>query len=203
MNWRTPAILLLVVVALAALVWVTREDSAEDVSALPTSTPPPVAVRPTDVPLRLFDDATTTTVRRLELQSAGGLTTTLFVQDAEGGWQQSSPLAQDVDDGALLNFLTGLLNLTSRRTLAPDLNPLSSYGLADPWLTVAVSYERDGAIVRKTLFVGSELATSDGYYVQRAGDRRIYVVATSTLNNLTRLQTDPPLPEPTPVPEGG
>ena len=85
MNWRTPAILLLVVIVLAAVVWATRSDDTEEAVAFPTSTPPPVEVRPTDVPRRLFDDVSTTAVRRLELQSAAGLTTTLFVQDRGRG----------------------------------------------------------------------------------------------------------------------
>lgn len=194
MSWRTTGILFIVLVAVGALVYFqSRQDEAASADVTPTA--------PTPSSVSIFEGVTVDNVRRLEITSSGGQEVSLS-REAEGGWVMTVPTATTVISQTVTNSVTGLMNMGSRRTFAPEENPLDAYGLEDPDRQIVVVVGRDGEVIRYQLDVGSATPADDAYYVLRQGDGRVHLMTKSTLDRIFELATDPPLPEslPTEVP---
>lgn len=194
MSWRTTGILFIVLIVVAALVFIqSRRD--ENGSAAPT------AAAPDTESVSIFESIAVENVLRVEIQAQPDVFAS-YLRESDGDWHMTTPTATLVVSQTLSNSVTGLLNTASRRTFAPEENPLEVYGLADPAREIVIAARRDEQVVRVALQVGNETPAGDAYYVLREGDRRVHLMTKSTLDRIFELATEPPLPEtlPTAVP---
>lgn len=193
MNWRTTAALFVILVALGAVVyWQSRQEAANGDDA---PTPPAPAAETTP----LFPGVTTADTQRLEVGRADGAAVQ-FQRQEDGAWVQTAPTTTVAISQTMESRASSLLALSSRRTLSPDENPLSAYGLEEPAAIIIVAARRaaedaEGGteqIIRHTLHVGNQTPAEDGYYVQKVGDRRVHVVPLTAVDTVLRLIDDPP-----------
>lgn len=194
MSWRTTGILFIVLVVVGGLVYLqSRQNEAAPADATPA------AATPSSV--SIFDDVTEENVRRLEITASRGQEASLS-REAEGGWFMTVPTATAVISQTVTNSVMGLINTSSRRTFAPEENPLQVYGLEDPARRIVLVAGREGQVIRYQLDVGNETPAGDAYYVLREGDARVHLMTKSILDRIFELATDPPLPEslPTAIP---
>ncbi len=78
-------------------------------------------------------------------------------------------------------------DLTAERMAAASATDLAEFGLEAPAATVTIGY-RDGT--REVLRLGSAVPTGFGYYLNRAGDPAVYVVADSVYEAFCRPLED-------------
>jgi hypothetical protein len=192
MSWRTTAVLFAILVILGGYVYWQNQQEPQ---ATPVPTPAfgavaePVALMSGGVSI---DD-----VRRLDLQRREDGATASFSRDDEGEWAQTTPTQTVVISYTMDSLAGSLTNLTSRRALPAGDNPLSAYGLENPAHQIDLVVEQPGgATVRHTLLVGDDTPGGDSVYVQKQGDRRIFVVAKYLLDNIIRVMDEPPVFEP-------
>lgn len=187
MNWRTTAVLFVILLALGGYLYYDSQREEEPVEE--------VAVEATAVPVvnetfPLIEGLTITTVQTVTIQRSSDSVEASFSQDAAGNWEQTTPQAQTVLSTTLTSQVTGYLTLTSNRVFAAEDNPLSAYGLETPAYQITLS----GSDQHHVLHVGNETPTKDGYYVQSGDDSRVFVVSKGSVDNLISLIDTPPLP---------
>lgn len=192
MNWRTTAVLFVILAAIVGyLVW---DGQREETAVSPPPTTQPLPPTPASVTLisTLPDTITQLTVTNLISD-----TTVTLVQSEPAVWQQTVPEPAEVISATVNTAVAAFVNLNSSRTLAADENPLSAYGLDAPTHQIETLYQNDdGETVRVTLLVGAATPTGSGYYVQKSGDPRPHIVPMGLINNLTALVDTPPRLEP-------
>lgn len=191
MNWRTTAALFVILIALGAVVyWQSRQD-ASTAQGTPTPAAPAVETTP------LFPGVTAADLVRLEIERAADGAAVHFERQDDGAWVQSVPTTTVAISRTLESRAGGLLAGRSRRTLPPDANPLSAYGLEQPAATILAAVRRTGEdsaeqTIRHTLHVGNQTPAGDGYYVQKVGDRRVHIVPTTAIDPVLEIIDDPP-----------
>ncbi|MCB0010829.1 MAG: DUF4340 domain-containing protein [Anaerolineales bacterium] len=196
MKWRDVGILALIVIVLGGYVYYSNNREVEP-EELPVPTPPPADQQP----ISLFPPVTPAEVTWLEVRYSGGVTETVITRDEAGQWAQTIPDPEPLISTTVDSQVGQLLTLTSRRTLAADANPLSAYGLEVPTAEIVlVIAGADGSSVRHTLHIGDGVTGGTGYYVQKVGDSKVYIVTNTTIDTILRLTSAPPL-VPTPTPE--
>ena len=198
-RWRNTLILFVLALALGGYAWFISQPENAPAVPLPTAQPPAA----TNERVPLFPEANGVNVTRVELSAREPFTPTTLIQDEFGSWYQTVPTRTQLVTATLNTQMTTLATLTSRRVLVADANPLAAYGLAEPAYEIVLYAARaDGTSVRYTLFVGDSLTTSDGYYVQRKGDDRVFIVAVAGIDAVIGLPAALPVfvPIPTPVP---
>lgn len=185
-------VILILVVALAFLQ--SRQPEPEDAEA-------PTAQAPVVESVNVFEGVSVDDVARLDLALTIDASAS-FTREADGSWYMTTPTATQVISQTMTNTVMGLLNTGSRRTFAPDENPLDAYGLADPIREIVVAVSQEERLLRYRLEVGNETPAGDAYYVLKEGDRRVHLMMKSMIDRIFGLGTDPPLPEhlPTPAP---
>lgn len=193
MSWRTTAILFVVVLVLAGLVFIQSRQEPE-VEEVPTA-------QPTLPTVRMFDDIITLDqVTELSVQRIISDTSVLFLHDARGDWYQTFPTQTQVISATLSGQVNNLINLSSRRTFGPNENPLEAYGLDEPQAQISLSYRKDEVVVRATFLVGDLVPGGNGYYFQKQGDPRVHIVPQFNVTGLLDLVGKPPVQLPTPTP---
>jgi hypothetical protein len=146
-----------------------------------------------------FSDATVEDVTRLDIDRDS--ITASFAHEADGSWHMTVPTATQVMSVTLTNQVRTLISTGSRRTIAPDENPLQAYGLDEPDSEITLVVRREERQVRYQLLVGNETPTGDGYYALKQGDPRVYIMSKSLLDGIFGLAEAPPLPDPATTPE--
>jgi len=191
MSWRTTGILFLILLLLGGYVWWQQQQDAPDeaADAFPTS-PAPAENLP------LFPNTVAEEVIRLEIVDLADNTTVTFLREADGRWYQTVPTYTEVISVTMSNHARNLANLTSRRVLPADANPLEAYGLDAPAYELIVVSQQGERVVRQRLLVGDATPTGDAYYTQKPGDGRVYLVAAFSLDNILNLRQNPPVIQP-------
>jgi hypothetical protein len=191
MNWRTTAVLFLIVLLLGGYVYYQSQQETEL-----AATPTPAA--PTPERVALITNASVEQIERLDITRIEEGTTASFQRNGRGNWTRTVPTTTQVISQTLNTHVTGLINLRSSRSLAPDLNPLSAYGLEEPAYEIVLVATGEGdRRLRYTLLVGDETPTGNSFYVQKRGDPQVYTVPKGSIENVIGLLDNPPLPEPT------
>ena len=196
MKWRDVGILALIVLLLGGYVYFQNSRESEP-EAIPTATPLPVDLQPVNL---LPTGVTAEAVNWLEIRYTGGLTETVIVRNEAGDWEQTVPEPAPLISATINSQVGQILGLTSQRTLAADANPLEAYGLAEPTAEIIIVVERESGASRQTLHIGNLVTGGTGYYVQKAGDNKVYIVSNATIDTILRLTSAPPL-VPTPTAE--
>ncbi len=133
----------------------------------------------------------------MEIERAEDGAAVHFERQDDGVWMQTVPTTTVAISRTLESSAGSLLSLSSRRTLSPDANPLSAYGLDQPAATIVVAVRRAGEdgseqTIRHTLLVGNQTPAEDGYYVQKVGDQRVHIISTTAVDTILGLIDDPP-----------
>ena len=195
MNWRTVGILFVVVVLLGAVVYLMSQEEGDD----GTGVDPDATEIPTAIPQEnLVQDVTIGDVQRLEVTRLEDDFQVAFIQDENSGWFQVVPTETMVISATMNSNVTRIVNMTSQSTLSADANPLSVYGLDNPQYEIVLVARRGDNNVRFTFTIGNQTPTGDRYYAQKQGDPRIHVLLSSTVDSLTALLDERPIPTPTP-----
>ena len=194
MSSRTLLILFVALVVVAGIAFILNRQ-AENNAAEPTPTP-----APTPDTRQFLEGVDMGMVSTLELADENARLAAVYLREPDGGWFQTQPTQTLVISQTVNSNVSGLLNLTSRRTLAEGENPLSAYGLETPGRTVMVVAGReDGNKIRHTFFIGNETPAGGAYYLQKQGLPGIYIVPNFTIDNLFEMLTDPPVASPVPT----
>ncbi len=194
MSGRTTAVLFVILVLLAGYVYYQNQQE-------PAATPLPTPLPATPEQFSLFTNATIDQVTQLEIYRAEDGVTAVFGRDAQKNWVQTVPTTTQVISSTLELQTTGLINLRTTQSFAPELNPAAAYGLDIPDYTISLFASReDGATVRYHLLVGNKTPTGSGYYVQKEGDPRFHIVSVGVIQNMVALLDNPPIPLPTATP---
>lgn len=193
MSGRTTLLLFVILVIVAAVAYYM---SQQEPAAEPTATLPPTPER-----VQFLEGIEMGAVTRLDVEDRTGDDSgnASFIREPEGGWFQVVPTQTVAVSQTLNTAVSGMLNLTSQRTLSAGENPLLAYGLEEPErrITLAIRSE-DGQILRHVFLVGNPTPAGSNYYMQKEGDPRIYIVPMFSVDNVFRLLTEPPVPTPTP-----
>lgn len=196
MNWRTTAVLFVILLLLAGYVYYDSQREPEpDLVDEPAAAP--VTERVQLVEGVMLEQVTELTVTRHEDQK-----TATFFRDTAGEWTQTVPTTTAVVSSTLNTAVSGLLTLSSRRSFEPvagsgSASALSPYGLADPAAFIALTYLAGESPQSVGFNIGSQTPAEDAYYLLREGDTRVHLVPPFSIDNITVLIDEPPLPTPT------
>ncbi|MEI2611352.1 MAG: DUF4340 domain-containing protein [Candidatus Promineifilaceae bacterium] len=196
MNSRTTWILGVVLLVLVGYLVISNRTAGEE-AAEATVPPDPTPVPRTQV---LPETEQVLTPVRLELSGTdeeGNLINRVYMAGEGGIWAQIVPTATQLISGSIVSQATAMLNISSRLVLPADENPLSAYGLDDPTYVIIVVADRNGESVRYVFNVGATIVGETGYYLQRQGDERVYVVDRTAVDGAIALLTAVPVPPPT------
>jgi hypothetical protein len=195
MSWRTTAVLFIVLLILGGYVYYQGQQEPEPI-------PLPTEGAPTPEQFSLFANATIDQVEKLEIYRSEDGVTAAFTRDEQKTWMQTVPTTTQVISNTMELQTTGLLNLRTTQTFAPDLNPASAYGLDVPDYTLSLFVGReDGTTALYKLLIGDKTPTGNGYYIQKEGDPRFHVISLGTIQNMVALIDNPPFPLPPPTPD--
>jgi len=191
MSSRTLLILFVALVVVAGIAFILNRQG-ENNAAEPTPTP-----APTPDTRQFLEGVDMGMVSTLELADENAGLSVIYLREPDGGWFQTQPTQTLVISQTVNSNVSGLLNMTSRRTLAEGENPLSAYGLETPGRTIVIVAGReDGTKIRHTFFIGNETPAGGAYYLQKQGLSGIYIVPNFTIDNLFEMLTDPPVAKP-------
>jgi len=148
---------------------------------------PEASTRPTPIPLWEFSSSDLVSITVVK-----GLQMTI-VERSGMAWQVVAPAPGEADIIRLYNLADTVANMSSSRTL--DSVDLAVFGLAEPTATVTLGLQNGTTI---TLEIGDQNPGRTDYYVQKEGDPRVYLVASTYIAGLLDLVDNPPYP-PTPT----
>lgn len=183
LQQRATIIVVVVFAFLAAVVYLVEIRGGEEAPGEEEGRVPVFSFAPEDVVLLEVTNPATdqvTTVRR----SIGE------------AWRMAEPFAAEADDTRIEGLLGRLSEFKSTRVLEKEDVDLGAFGLSEPSLRVRVDLESGDSQV---LLVGKQNPAGYSHYVQREGEESVYLVGSSTVEDLERLIDEPP-EKPTPVP---
>ncbi len=184
-RWRTTLIVLGAFAAL--LLYVVLFEARREPPAEPGAQPSPTPASVLDIPT---DD-----VRALRI-AAGDRSLSLVRQErdwaiaalATGAAPEASSEAV-LADASIYWSVDEILRLQARRIVAEDATDLAQYGLETPAMTVAIEMAGGAS---EQLLVGRETPDGTAYYLQRAGESRLYIVDHYKIQTLYDWLADPP-----------
>lgn len=183
MNYRTTVVLLIVLLGLIGyLVW------QASVPAQPNPTPTPVVP---SLPTGLLPTMTIADVDTLSITRLSDEFSRSFQRQEEDNWQQTVPTQTVVLTVTVQAYASGLTRLTSRRTISPEQNGLTAYGLENPVYQIELQTKSAGTFL---FFIGNPTPAKDGFYLQRPNDPNIYIVPPTVIQGLMDLLVNPPHP---------
>ncbi len=197
MSGRTTLILGVILLALVA--YLVISNNADETTAEVTVPPAPTVAPRIRVIPETTDIITPTRLEVTGTDEDGNLTNRAFALDETGAWAQVVPTYTQLISGSIISQANGMLNISSRQVLQSGENPLAAYGLDEPATVIVVVAERNGESVRYTFNVGDVIVGGTGYYLQRQGDDRVYVVDQTAVQSAISLLTSIPVPPPPPV----
>lgn len=145
--------------------------------------PPESSTLPTPIPLWEFSSSDLVSITVVK-----GLQTTI-VERSGMAWQVVAPAPGEADIIRLYNLADMVANMSSSRTL--DGADLAVFGLAEPAATVTLGLQNGTAF---TIEIGDQNPGRTDYYVQKEGDSRVYLVASTYIAGLLDLVDNPPYP---------
>src|SRR3984885_6919022 len=168
--------LLVAVVLLAALggglYFSNKEKAAE--AAKPPSDAPPKILALTDVD-----------ITKIALKKKGADETVL--DKINGTWQITAPKPYPADQDAVTQLVTSAANVSADHVVEDKASNLSAYGLNSPTLEVDITGK--GGKVSK-LEIGDDTPTNSGPYAMRAGDPRVFTVASYVKTGVDKSLND-------------
>jgi hypothetical protein len=170
-----PKGLLIAVVLLAVLggvTWWSNKKQAKDAAKTSTDTSSQILSIPADQ------------FKEIRIQKTGAAAVVLRKDDK---WQIAEPKPLPADQEAAGQVISALSSLNADKTIEDNAADLAPYGLNNPSLTVTVT-RKDGKT--DTLLVGDETPTASGNYVKRAGDAKVFTIASFNRTSLDKTPND-------------
>ncbi|MDE3089861.1 MAG: DUF4340 domain-containing protein [Chloroflexota bacterium] len=182
MKWRNTILLVALFALLFGYVWFVERPKTSEQLATPT-TPSPVVFK--------LDAASVKSIEVRDLQ----LSRQVKVTRAASGWQVEQPIAKPADSSRIDQELSQLATLNATRVLT-DVTDLAPFGLVTPTLEarLVLSDTTPYAIT-----VGNKTPDQSSYYVTYSGDKKVFIVNSSAIDELLAWLNEPPY-EPTPTP---
>ncbi|HTW64971.1 MAG TPA: DUF4340 domain-containing protein [Bryobacteraceae bacterium] len=109
------------------------------------------------------------------------------LEKTAGKWQITAPKPYPADQDAVNQLVSSAATVTSDRLVEAKASNLSAYGLGSPGLEVDITGK--GGKVTKLEF-GDDTPTSSGTYAMKAGDPRLFTVATYVKSGLDKSVND-------------
>jgi hypothetical protein len=157
-----------------ALWWSNKQKAAEEAAPPKSSSTAPKIV-----------DIKPDSVSKLEIQKKGADATVL--EKTAQGWQITAPKPYRADQDAVTSLLSALSPLNSDAVVEEKAADISKYGLTSPSITLAVT-TKDGKVTK--LLAGDDEPTGGGAYFSRAGDPRVFSIATFAKGNFDKSLND-------------
>lgn len=177
-NWKVGLALIVIVVGLSAYLILTRpRPAASEFGRI--------------LPCSLTD----TVLVRVE---AGGKVLEVVRPRPGEPWQLTSPVSAPADP-LTMEYLTQSLHSVSAINTIRNPDARSSYGLEPPSRIVTCRVNGGNSY---TLSVGKESFDGSGYYAQRGGDGRVFVISSIPVDMFDRELAEPPV-KPSPTTAGG
>jgi Domain of unknown function (DUF4340) len=174
-SWRAGLVLLVVLIAVIVYAVVSR--------------PRPPTPSASFLPCTILN----TVEVRLEGQ---GRVVELERPTTQDTWQVTRPLQAPADSTRATTLVSTIETLSVLNTIASP-EPAATYGLDHPHAVVTCRLSNRRSY---NLSVGNQSFDSSGYYAQKSGDRRVYVISGVGVDVLDRTLADPPVkPSPSPT----
>ena len=111
-------------------------------------------------------------------------------------WQVTQPRQAPADSDGVSTVTSSIQAMRVLNTI-PSPEPASAYGLDRPHLVMTCRVTNRGSY---NLSVGNQSFDSSGYYAQKSGDSRVYVISGVEVDAFDRALSDPPVkPSPSPT----
>jgi hypothetical protein len=111
----------------------------------------------------------------------------LLSKSSSGEWQITQPRPLAADQAAVSGMLAVLSSLNAERTLEDKAIDLKPYGLESPVLEVDITAKDK---LNQKLLIGEETPSGQAVYAMRAGDRRIFTMASFNKTSLDKSLSD-------------
>lgn len=175
-SWRGGVALLLILVGLGVFAYVTR------------SRPAPAAPAATFLPCRSVD------LVDVSIQGQGKVME-MQRTTPEDPWRVVRPAPAPGDPDAA-SYLTSAVESVRTINTIPVPQAAATYGLAPARETLTCRVDRGGSY---TLSIGNQSFDGSGWYAQRSGDSRVYVISGVEVDAFDRALAKPPVkPSPSP-----
>jgi hypothetical protein len=152
------------------LYWSNHHSAANESSKISADTPPAI--------LKL-DQAS---IEKVEIKKKDAEPVAL-ARGSSGDWQITEPKPFRADQTTVSGVLATLSSLNSQRVVEDKAGDLKMFGLQDPALEVDLT-EKDNQ--SQKLLLGDETPATSGVYAMRAGDPRVFTVATYEKSSLDK-----------------
>ena len=173
-SWKWGVVLLGVLAALVVYVVATRPRPAPQTPAL--------------IPCGVLD----TVYLRVQ---GGGRTLELQRSTPTAQWTVLQPVEAPGDPGSV-DFLVNEVNSLEVLNTISTPRPRSQYGLAEPAFDVSCRVKAGRSY---NLTVGKQSFDGSGYYAQRGGDSRVYIISSVEVDAFDKALSKPPVkPAPSP-----
>jgi len=143
------------------LYWSGRHRPADETSKISADTPPAI--------LKL--DQATITALELKKKDAPALQ---LEKTSSGEWKITAPKDLRADQSSVSSLVSTLSSLNSERLVDDKASDLKTYGLESPGLEVDIR-EKDNK--SEKVLLGDDTPAGGGVYAMRAGDRRVFTLA--------------------------
>ncbi len=152
--------------------------------------------RPAPAPAPAFFPCGTLTALAVRIE--GPQRTLEFERPAQGAdWQLLQP-QRVAGDAAEIGYLVNALDALKVQNTIRAPGDAAGYGLDHPRETVTCRVKGGSSY---TLAIGSQSFDSSGYYAQKSGDSRVYVISSVEVDQVDRSLATPPVkPAPSPTP---
>jgi hypothetical protein len=174
-SWRWGIVLLGVLAALAVYLVASR--------------PRPAAQPPALIPCGLLN----TVYLRID---GGGRTLELQRPNPRAEWQVVQPVRAPGDPSSV-DFLVNDLSSVEVLNTIPTPQPKTQYGLDQPGFDVNCRLQNGRSY---NLTVGKQSFDGSGYYAQKGGDNRVFIISSVEVDGFDRALSKPPV-KPTPSPQ--
>jgi hypothetical protein len=176
-SWRGGVVLLLVLVGLGVFAYVTRSRPAPAASAVDFMRCPSVDTVEVGI-------------------QAPGKVVELQRTTPTDPWRVTRPVVAPGDQDAISYLVSSVTSIRTLNTIPAPRAP-ATYGLA-PAREILTCRVNDG--VSYTLSIGNQSFDGSGWYAQRSGDSRVYVISGVEVDAFDRALAKPPVkPGPSPT----
>ncbi|MBO0686959.1 MAG: DUF4340 domain-containing protein, partial [Candidatus Dormibacteraeota bacterium] len=110
-------------------------------------------------------------------------------------WQIAQPVNAAADSSTVDNLVNQVNGVEVLNTISSP-QPISQYGLSQPKVAVTCRVKSGRSY---NLTVGNQSFDGSGYYAQKGGDNRVFVISSVEVDGFDRALSSPPV-EPTPSP---
>lgn len=165
---------LLLAVLSGVLYWSNHHTPAKDGASLAAEAPSKIFS---------FNEAE---VSKIDIKKKGNGVVVL-TKNASGKWEMTAPRALAADQNAASSLLSSLSSLSADRVIEDIANDVIQYGLTAPILEIDVTEKQNKT---QTLLIGDDTPTGSAAYATRAGDSRVFTIASYSKTSLDKGVSD-------------